>query len=233
MKSSTSLKRIRLIMLISLAFIASGCLFVETALPDTFENISEVRRNNKNSAIALVKGDNLSRVLEAEQNYQSIWAAGAYGEMALAFVDKYREEFLLKDPLTELSITQVQNDDLGFHQVRLVQRYEDLEVLETELIVSFNREDHIYLVQGLYLPTPIHLSISPRLTEQGAKELLNTQLEQNTIINEGRLAIFPTEESIAKLAYQFQTRRGVIGGQYIITDANSGSILRSTPTSYQ
>ena len=221
------------LVLISLICLASGCLLVDTALSDTFGSNSEVRRDSRNNAVTLVKSENLSYILQEEEDYRSLMSMGAYGEMALTFIARHHEEFFVFDPLSELSITQVHVDDLGFHQVRLTQRYQNLEILDNVLIVSFNREDNIYLVQGSYLPTPSYLSIIPRLSEADAKQLLSATLEQNTNINVGRLVIFPTEEGTARLAYQFETRRGVLGGQQIITDANSGDVLRNTPTSYQ
>ena len=196
----------------------------------TLEGVSDIRRNSRTDTVTRVTGENLSSAIEEESDYQSFQVVDAYEDMATAFVNRHREEFRLLDPASELSVTRVQNDDLGFHQVRFGQRYRSLMVLDAELIVHFDRDDHIYLVQGIYIPTPDHLSLTPNLTENEAKRQLSAELEEDFVVNEGNLVIFPTNDGLSRLAYEFEVRRSVVERQRVIVDANDGATLRTTPT---
>jgi len=196
----------------------------------TLEGVDDIRRNTRNDTVTRVMGQNLSSVIEEESDYQSLQAVDDYENMASAFLNRHREEFRLFDPASELSVTRVQSDDLGFHQVRFSQRYQDLVVLDAELIVHFDRDGHIYLAQGIYIPTPDHLSRTPNLSEDEAKEQLGAELGEDFVVNEGRLVIFSTDDGFSRLAYEFVARRSVVEGQRVIVDANDGTTLRTTPT---
>ncbi len=199
----------------------------------TLEGVSDIRRNNRTDTVTRVAGQNLSSVIEEESDYQSLQAVDDYENMASAFLNRHREEFRLFDPASELSVTRVQSDDLGFHQVRFSQRYQDLVVLDAELIVHFDRDGHIYLAQGIYIPTPDYLSRTPNLSEDEAKEQLGAELGDSFVINEGHLVIFPTDDGLSRLAYEFVVRRSAVEGQRIIVDANDGATLRTTPTVFE
>lgn len=196
----------------------------------TFEGVSNIRRNGRTNTVTRVTGQNLSSAIEKEPDYQSFQAVDAYEDMALAFVNRHREEFRLLDPASELSVTRVQDDDLGFHQVRFAQTYRNLVVLDAELIVHFDRNGHIYLVQGIYIPTPVHLSLTPNLTENEAKRQLSAELDEGFVVNEGNLVIFPTDDGLSRLAYEFEVRRSVVERRHVIVDANDGMTLRTIPT---
>ncbi len=209
---------------------------VRIALEDaskTLEGVDDIRRNTRNDTVTRVTGQNLSSAIEEESDYQSLQAVDDYENMASAFLNRHREEFRLFDPASELSVTRVQSDDLGFHQVRFSQRYQDLVVLDAELIVHFDRDGHIYLAQGIYIPTPHHLSLTPNLSENEAKKQLSAELGEDFVINEGHLVIFPTDDGLSRLAYEFEVRRSVVEGQRVVVDANDGTTLRTTPTVFE
>ena len=206
---------------------------VRIALEDastTLEGVSDIRRNSRTDTVTRVRGQNLSSTIEEESGYQSLQAVNAYDDMASAFLNRYREEFRLLDPASELSVTRVQSDNLGFHQVRFSQQYQDIVVLDAELIVHFNRDGHIYLAQGIYIPTPDHLSLTPNLSKSEAKEQLSAELGEDFVVDDGLLVIFPTDDGFSRLAYEFVVRRSVVEGQRVILDANDGATLRTTPT---
>lgn len=202
-----------------------------TTPPETFHNASEVRRDSVGT-IVLVKGDNLSGEVEGDRQYESLVQAQSYGEMALFFVQHHGNLFRLVDPSSEAITTKVQSDDLGYHQVRLAQSLQDLPVLNAEMIVHFDPESHIYLVQSQFIPTPIGLSLTPALTEDEVVDAVAATAGSNVTIGEPMLAILPRQGQIPKLVYQLEVRRSMVDSRSVSIDANSGAVIREVPTVY-
>ena len=202
-----------------------------TAPPESFHNASEVRRDS-DGTVVLVKGDNLSGGIEPHPEYEGLVQEQSYGEMALFFVQHYRSPFRLVDPNSEATITKVQRDDLGYHQVRLSQAYQDIPVLDTEMIVHFNPQSHVYLVQSKFIPTPSGLSVTPALTEDQVVELLAEAAGANVAIGPATLAIFPNEGQIPTLVYTLDVRKSMVDSRRVVVDATNGATLRDVPKVY-
>jgi len=199
-----------------------------TASPDSFHNATEVRRDS-DGAVVLVKGDNLSGVIELDAHFASSMREQSYDEMAQLFVQNYRIPFQLVDPNSEVVVSKVQGDNLGYHQVRLSQVYRDIPVLNTEMIVHFNPQDHVYLVQSQFIPTPTELVVIPALTED---EVVKSLAQSNVTLGSAVLAILPRERQRPILVYTIEMRRSVIDSRSVVVDANSGAILQEIPTVY-
>lgn len=199
-----------------------------TVPPDSFHNANEVRRDS-GGTVARVKGDNLAGDIELDRHYESLMREQSYDEMAQLFVQNYRIPFQLVDPNSEAVVSKVQGDNLGYHQVRLTQVYRDIPVLNTEMIVHFNPQDHVYLVQSQFIPTPIELVVIPALTED---EVVKSLAQPNLTLGSAALAILPREHQRPILVYTIEMRRSLVDSRSVVVDANSGAILQEIPTVY-
>lgn len=195
--------------------------------------VTDIDRHSPDGTITRLQGNNLSQLLEEQRSYQDLREQGAYSEMAMAFLERYRNEFRLTNPTLELRERQVQSDELGYHQVRFLQVFEEYPVVDAEIIVHFNPDNHVYLVQGQYVPTPGGLDLTPDLTLEQVQEHVRMQLGEIAFAgNDEDLVVFSAQDQ-ARLAYRFVARRSPIDSWLVIADADSGQILRKTPTTYQ
>ena len=77
---------------------------------------------------------------------------GQYGPRALAVLDQLAALYQLQDAAKEFVVKQTDQDELGFHHVRLNQVHQGLRVVGGEVIVHFNQRDEAYQVNGQYIP---------------------------------------------------------------------------------
>ena len=71
----------------------------------------------------------------------------------------YRDAFRLSDPRFQIVTDSVQQDDLGYTQVRLSQRIDSVPVRNAQIVVQFSPGEAITLVQGRYLAVPLQYSL--------------------------------------------------------------------------
>lgn len=190
-------------------------------------------RDRPEGGVRLVRGENLSLDLENVPDYQRALSNQHYGELALMFLKKYGASFRLSHPDEELTVSQVHQDDLGYRQIRLAQHYRGIPIVGAEILLHFSPENHIYMIQGRYIPTPEGLSIEPQLNMSQAMSQLSALLGDGLTISDGNLVIFPLDLTSARLAYQFQARRNLTEGSHVIVDANNGAVLRDTPIGFE
>lgn len=199
--------------------------------PTNFDDVDKLQRDSS-GVVSLLQGTNLSRTIESDPHYQRLFESRSYGAMAVDFVHFFKIPFQLEDPKNELNVTRVHKDDLGYHQVRLAQNYRSVPVLNSELIVHFDRGDHVYLVQGQYIRTPAMMDLEPKMT-------LNAVI--NAIKDHGNLApastnsgpvILPLDDAPPKLVYRLRSQVSLTDQSILLVDADSGVVLRKLPTIY-
>ena len=199
--------------------------------PSSFEGSKKLDRDS-NGTVSLLQGDNLSLALEGYAEYRRLFESKSFGEMAVEFVHFFKKPFQLEHPRSELSVTRVQEDDLGFHQVRLAQNYETVPVMYAELIVHFDRDDHVYLVQGQYIPTPANLNLVPKMTLDEVMEGIHDHGSVSADSTSSGPFILPSNDSSPKLVYQLISRVSLTDQSMLLVDANNGRVLRKVPTIY-
>lgn len=123
-----------------------------------------------------IRGVNLGK----KQNFSggkglSLQGGGAYKKDAAAVLDNLSTFYRMKDAEQEMVADRVDTDDLGFHHVRLKQKYKGLRVVGGDLIVHFNEKDQAYQVNGQYVPE-IDLDVVPGITAAEAVQKAQAQL---------------------------------------------------------
>lgn len=189
-----------------------------------------VRRNPDTNAIRRATAPNLASALEQDPNYQELLRRKDYAAMASSFLFAYRGELGMREPANEFVHLRTHADEIGFHQVRFGQQFRDLPVLDAQLIVQFNGDDQINLVQGDYLPILSELSLQPRIERAQARLRLTAFLDGDYSLDEGRLLIYPDKFTRARLAYEFHATRSETDRRQLVVDANDGTVLRNVPT---
>lgn len=198
---------------------------VDEAVLPRLEDAATYERDPSSGAVRLVRDDDLAIDLERMPEYQAMLETRSHAQMAQAFVARYRESFGLADPSSELELLRVDDDDLGYHHVRLSQRFAGLPVLDQELIVHFDAQDHIYMVNGRYVPTPVGLSTDPSLAADEARGRVLEEFEPDAAVTGDRRVIFVKADGQARLCYEFMVSRSPTESWRVIADAESAEIL--------
>jgi Zn-dependent metalloprotease len=199
--------------------------------PSSFDGADKLERDSS-GVVSLVQGENLSQDLEKNPQYQQMAENGSFGDMATVFVDFFKIPFQLEDPKSELSVTRVQEDDLGFHQVRLAQNYKSVPVMYSEIIVHFDRDDHVYLVQGQHIPTPKKLNLNPAMTLDEVIQGLTDHGDVSPANTDLGPVILPLDDGSPKLVYQLRSQVSLTDQSILLVDANTGEVVRKVSTIY-
>jgi hypothetical protein len=192
-----------------------------------------VRTNPRDQGILSLQAEDLAAALVGNREYTKSLAGGQFGEAAIAFITAYRLVFKLIDPSHELSIKIVDKDDIGYKHIRLEQVFSGLPVLGGELIVHFDKGNHLYLVNGRYVPTPAGMNVQPTINSKDAQAVIAKALPNLEANRDGcktRLVIFDDPANKPHLAYQIIVSPSVAEGWEFIVDAETGAILRQLST---
>ncbi len=192
-----------------------------------------IQRNTKDQTILLLKGNNLSEELEKDQRFKTLQSKNQYTDMALAFMAAYHGMFQLAFPPQELAVTSVQTDDLGFTHIKFQQQYKAIPVWAAEINLHFNPQNHIYLIQGRYIPTPLHVTVHPVLSENQAMHIVAENLKKTKCPGCGsELIIYHDEDMAPCLAYLIKASLSPVEGWDFFIDAMTGNVLKKLPTAF-
>jgi len=175
----------------------------------------EVKFDEKNGTPTFLKG-NLPTASES-----------SIVESALKFLDNYKELFLMHSPGAELKLNKAEKDKIGMTHVRLDQSYKGIPVWASQIIVHFDKERRIYLVNGRYEPTPA-IETEPDITEEAALMTAKGDLEhEGEFFGEPtcELVIYPLEQKY-RLAWLVNLKTVIPPADWrYFVDAKTGEIL--------
>jgi Zn-dependent metalloprotease len=194
-----------------------------------------IRQDERNGTVIFLKGDNLSVTLEEHKDFQQLQASNQYEVIVLAFLNAHRSVFRVDHPSQELTVKSVTTDDLGLRHIRLQQVYRSIPVWASEINVHLDRANHVYLVQGRYIPTPGGLNVQPALTRERSLQLVAKDLgrsESDCPRCRADLIIFALSDSPPRLAYRVLAQPRLTEGWAYVIDAETGSILDKISTIY-
>lgn len=198
----------------------------QSATPLRLPEDAQLQRDSSNQSVIFLKAADLSSYLNQDPTFTALRAQRRYADLAVYFLSTYRAEFRLRDPKAEMLVADTSTDDLGYKHVRLRQVYAGLPVWGAELIVHFDREDRIYLVNGHYLPTPDGLSTHPGLSETQALRLAGESVGQAHCDDcRAELMVFGVRDAKAILAYSVLVKLDLMNQWRVFVEAQSGQIL--------
>lgn len=191
-----------------------------------------LKRDPENGTVAFLQGNNLSEIAEQNSELRELEAMEKHAETAVSFIDCYKSLFLLQEPFAELTVETI-NKENDFKHIRLQQVYRGLKVLRSEIIVHLNRENHVYLMQGRYNPTPRNLNLTPALNRAEAYTGVASALNRSDSKFEdctAELAVFISATHTPHLVYRILIQASVMNGWEFIIDAHTGKILEKIST---
>jgi len=200
-----------------------------------FPSDASLRRDPGRGTVRFLKGRNLSRDLEQDEAFRALQAADRFAEIALAFLNAYRTEFGLRQPMVEMRVDSVVTDDLGFKQVRLQQTFAGIPVWGAELIVQIDRDNHVNLVQGSYFRTPVRARTTAELASDEALRIAAASLSgigPECPRCRSKLVIFASDSNPPRLAYRIIAPISLVEGWAVMVDAMTGIILGKVPMVY-
>jgi len=209
----------------------AASLTLEARLPPDVE----MRRHPENGTILLLQARNLSKSLEGDDLFRELQSKDLFAEIALAFLSGHHLLFKMIHPLDELEVQSVAADDLCLKHVRFQQVFREVPVWASEIVVHLDRSNHVYLVQGKYVPTPKDVNPLPVLNQEEAcgivaRELESTGSECRSCRPE--LVIFAPPTRRARLAYRVLTTSSLMEGWAFTVDAQTGALLEKLPTAH-
>jgi Zn-dependent metalloprotease len=187
-----------------------------------------IRRHHEHGTITFLKSANLSAFLEQDADFRTLQTAKRHGDMVLAFLTRYRQLFKLREPDREFTITSIDADHLGFTHVRLQQQFAGIAVWGAELIAHINRTQHVYLIQGHYIPTPEQVQTSPVLTVDDALQVAAQAIGRppsECPQCEAMLIIFAAAYQAPRLSYRVEASTGLTEKWGLMIDAIHGEVL--------
>jgi bacillolysin len=157
------------------------------------------------------------------------------------YLTAMKEMLQIKNPATEFTIKSASTDADGQQHIRLQQWYEGLKVFGSEIILH-TKENAVQLFNGRYYPTPDLDNVTPLLSEQAAKELVQTAVSQYSTFKslsamekqfiageqlEAELVIYHLHEkaSDAYLAWHITVRPNLVSQWEYFLDAEDGTVL--------
>jgi len=175
------------------------------------------------------------RVFSAAGRRLQVRKGAPWEENAIAVMDNLSPLFGVGDAQEEFDVKRVDADKIGFHHVRLTQRYRGLPVFGTELVVHFDAAGLAYEVNGEYAPG-IDLDVKPGIAAEAALQIVR---DDQAVIGVAAvevqqapdLVIYAYGGSEPRLAYEMTVsyRRdadGMPGSWRYWVDAKTGEVLQ-------
>lgn len=205
------------------------------AMDLTLPNDAEIRRDLNNGTVTFLKAKNLSEGLEQDDAFSGLQKANRYDEITRTFLSAYRIAFKLEHPADEFVVKKITTDDLGLKHVRFKQVFSRIPIWGSEIIIHLDQSNHVYLMQGRYIPTPSKLDITPVLSNDEVLRIVAENLEGKEFERDNSqpvLVVFVTEDNKPHLAYQVQAAISLIEGWKFFVDAKTGVILGKISSVY-
>ncbi len=147
-------------------------------------------------------------------------------EFAFNFLDEYNDLFLLQKPKAELKLESEKMDKAGNTHLRFDQYYEGIPVWGAELLLHYDKDGFIKLINGRWEPTP-QIDIAPSVSKDEALQIAKDELgKQASWIKDPTsvLHIF-TWEGATHLAWRITLIPDMFHIWIYFIDAQSGDIL--------
>lgn len=199
-----------------------------------FPKGSKLRLGNNQGTINFLHAKNLTKNLEEDIEFRALQDEDEPPKIALAFIRAYKKQFGLLDPKNELILNSVNLDDLGYKQIRFHQIYLNIPVWNAEILVQLDQANHVVLVQGQYVKTPVGINTQPNLREKQIFEIVADQFEIDRTCKNCKLqtVIYAPQDKAPRLAFQVSVTISLVEGWIVTVDADTGSVLNKISTVY-
>lgn len=154
-------------------------------------------------------------------------ANGAWVETALQYFETYKAAYRMDSPIEQLSVKQLDVDELGMRHIRFDQMHNGIRVIGGELLAHFSADNVLKTVNGTFVPD-IQMSVLPNVAETEAVRIADTDLKSffgKGEPNAPELVVFPWE-GVNYLAWRLFLRSDTPMGRWeYFVDANTGEVI--------
>lgn len=182
-----------------------------------------------NGTPSLIKGDNLSSILDDEPGFQKLREKNLYVEIAFQFLQSQRGLLKLNDPNSELEKTDLTVDDMQFKHIKTRQVVNGVPIWGKEIIVHLNRKNQVYMVNGNFLPS-VTIDTTPRLTGAEAVEAAMKAAPDGPSgwrSSGAEIQVYFVEPGEPRLVYVVTLVKGIAGREFYFINANDGAVLHN------
>ncbi len=164
-----------------------------------------------------------------EQPWSGVLSAASRSDaeaVARHFLFEQRHLLGLDEPDRELKLLNLDRDAEGRAHLRFQQMWRGIPLWGRQLMVHLDSRNRIYLVNGLYEPTPKGVDVEPRVTAEEALMEVKRHLGGRRFDLLGKnLVLFYGEKGVARLAYRLDVRVGLAQRWRYFIDAMNGTRL--------
>lgn len=198
-------------------------MLVYLALPFIWINAQNSLVNYNNIIRTNKKG-----LIRSIYNVDSKKYQGTAEDIARKYLNEYKNLFGLTDNLLDLRIVDYKTSPGGKH-ICFRQYYKDIEVLNSEIVVSINNKSKVSMVLNGYKPIQ-YLEVNPRVNRMDALNLAilaGNFSEPNIIEKKSKIVIYSDDNMNCHLAWMFYLSCASNLNEYlVIVDATNGNIFK-------
>ncbi|MDQ0481137.1 M4 family metallopeptidase [Guptibacillus hwajinpoensis] len=150
---------------------------------------------------------------------------------ALNYLEENKAKIKIKNPKAELEVEKSDKDELGMTHVRFNQTKNDVPVEGAEIIVHYNANDEITVVNGVYNNEleESDLDTTPAVTSEKAMEAAKSSVKAPNELDQlptSKLVIYPFEDQ-NHLAYKVNVNflGNEPGNWFVFVDAQTGNVI--------
>lgn len=162
-------------------------------------------------------------------------ATGEPMTTAMTFLNSNTDLLRLKDAGKEMHLKTDSMDRLGRRHMKFEQYYEDVPVWGASLILHFDKQGNLDLVNGAFIPTPSSLQVTPVVEDSEAIALAQAFVADGgtqTVLGPAKLVVYPGDPEIAelqdpRLAWQVRITTDFAHYWMVLVDANNGAKLKA------
>mgnify|MGYP001256342876 CR=1 FL=1 len=148
---------------------------------------------------------------------------------ARGFLRAARGLLRLRDPDTELRVERTDTDALGCLHVRFSQRWEELEVWPSALVVQVRDDGTVDTLSGVTAPTPRRVHTRPTIASPRAAAAARAAVSagDDATVSEPDLIVFAPERRPSRLAWRMHVTLSAASRFLVVVDAHTGRVLES------
>ncbi|MDP4551082.1 M4 family metallopeptidase [Alkalihalobacillus macyae] len=150
---------------------------------------------------------------------------------ALNYLEENKDKIKIKNPKAELKVEKSDKDELGMTHVRFNQTKNDVPVEGAEIIVHYNANDEITVVNGAYNNQleESDLDTTPAVTSEKAMEAAKSSVKAHNELDQlptSKLVIYPFQGQ-NHLAYKVNVNfiGNEPGNWFVFVDAETGKVI--------
>lgn len=150
----------------------------------------------------------------------------ARARAAIEFIANQKALFRLRDPETELQVSETLSDETGRHHYVFQQKVGDVPIRGAQMRAHFDAENRLYAITSDTVPSPVGVDTRPQLDSDDALRITREQFLETALEQEAPQLELREINGAYRLVHAVETFVNTVNRWQTVVDANSGEILR-------